>query len=87
MLSTREAIHQLVDRLPDSELLAAKRALERLAGRPSLAEFLANAPIEDEPISPQEAAATREGWADVAAGRVSSDEEIDREFGQVGVNP
>ncbi len=86
MLSTREVIHRLVDQLPDSELLAAKRALERLAGRPSLAEFLANAPREDELISPREEAAAREAWADVAAGRVISDEEIDRAFGLDGLN-
>jgi len=86
MLRTREVVHRLVDALPDSELLEAKRALERLAGRTTLAEFLANAPLEDEPISPQEEAAAREAWADVTAGRVISDEEIDREFGLDGHN-
>ena len=57
MVSTREQLHQLVDRIPDSDLLAAKRALERLTYRSALAEFLDSAELDDEPTSPEEEAA------------------------------
>jgi hypothetical protein len=81
MVSTREQLHQLVDRIPDSELVAAKRALERLTYRSTLAEFLDSAELDDEPNSPEEKAAIAEAWDDVAAGHLVSDEDLRHELG------
>jgi hypothetical protein len=61
--------------------LAAKRALERLTQRSSLAQFLDKAELDDEPTSPEEDAAIAEAWADVAAGRLISHDDLRRELG------
>ena len=81
--SAKERLHRLVDALPSSELRAAERFLEYLQhnGRTSLYQRLMAAPIDDEPESPAEADAVREGLADIQAGRVVSHEEVKREFG------
>jgi predicted transcriptional regulator len=81
VLTAREQLHQLLDSLPDAELKAAKRALEKIAHRPTLAEFFANAPYSDEVLTDEERAAIAEGVADVVAGRVISDEELGRRRG------
>jgi hypothetical protein len=81
VISTRDELHQIIDRLPEADLEEAKRALEKLTRRSSLATLLTNAEIEDEDISPEEDAAVAEAWADVAAGRVVSDKDVRHELG------
>jgi hypothetical protein len=66
---SRDTLHDLVDRIPDEELPAAKRFLEYLAISPAYRTAL-SAPPDDEPVTE----------ADVA-GRVVSHDEILREFG------
>ncbi len=62
-MSVRDEVHELVDALPEGELPAARRYLESL--RPprddSLARFLAAAPEDDEPSSPEQDRAAAEG--------------------------
>jgi hypothetical protein len=55
-MSVRDEIHQLVDALPEGELDAARRYLEVLRTSPddSLARFLAAAPEDDEPSTPEQ---------------------------------
>jgi hypothetical protein len=75
LIPTREQLHRLVDDLPTRELWAATRFLEFLRAdqhRHDLPPELANAPLDDEPETPEEAAAGAEAWEDVAAGRVFS---------------
>ncbi len=81
LISTRDKLHQLIDALPDSELPAAARALEELAHRPTLAELFANAPFDDEPLTPEDAAAIAKGRAAAAAGHVIGDEELAQRLG------
>jgi predicted transcriptional regulator len=84
VISIREQLHELVDELPENQLAAAARYLEHLRAaepRPSLEEVLANAPYDDEPLTDEELAAIDEGFADIAAGRVISDEELHRQLG------
>jgi hypothetical protein len=50
-MSTREALHKIVDELPESELITAVRILKGLQLAPSaLQVLLENAPIDDEPF-------------------------------------
>ncbi len=77
MVSTREQLHQLVDRISDADLAAAKRELERLAPRSKLAEFLANAPLDDDELTAEELDAIDEGLQAIAEGRVISDSELE----------
>jgi hypothetical protein len=79
MVTTREKLHQLIDQLPRQELRAAERYLEYLRdSQGALPSFLAEAPIDDEPETPEEAAAVAEAWEDVSAGRLVSHEEAQR---------
>ncbi len=77
------AIATSVDRLSDSELLAARRFLRYLndmAADPLL-RTLANAPTDDEPETPEEYAAIRRAKEELAAGRVTALEEARRRLG------
>jgi hypothetical protein len=49
-MSTREALHKIVDELPESELITVVRILKGLQLAPTpLQVLLENAPIDDEP--------------------------------------
>ena len=77
-MSTKEQIHQLVDDLPESELETAKRVLEGLSAlsvSSPVEAALANAPVDDESVTDEEAQAIEEGERDVQAGRVVSADE------------
>ena len=77
-MTTKEQIHQLVEDLPDSDLETVKRVLEGLSALSSanlVKAALANAPVDDEPVTAEEAQAIEEGERDVGAGRVVSADE------------
>ena len=77
----RERLYRLVDRLPDAEVRAAESYLEYLAaqGDPFIRRLM-KAPCDDEPITEEEEAGVREGWADYKAGRVQTLEEVEKEL-------
>jgi len=87
-MQTRDRLHRLIDELPDAELPEVERLLAGHGGndslRRALAKFpndpllraLADAPEDDEPLTPEEAAAIEEARRSVAAGRVVSDDEL-----------
>ncbi len=64
-MTTKERLHQLVDQLPESELMAAERALTD-----SFLLALLNTPEGEEPLSAEEIAGIIEGKRDQANGRV-----------------
>ena len=68
-MTIKERVHQLVDELPERDLHTAKRFLEYLrnCSDPVLRAFL-EAPLDDEPLTPEEAAAIREGHEELARG-------------------
>lgn len=80
----REELHELIERLPDSELPGVRRQLlERLAeatNDPVLRAFM-GAPLDDEPESEEERQAVAKAKEDLGAGRVVSDEDLRRELG------
>lgn len=79
MSDTRQHVHQLVDQLDAGQLAAVGQLLEVMTD--PLARSLANAPVETEPISEEEAAALDEAHAAIARGEGIPHEEILREFG------
>ena len=79
----RERLHRLLDALPDHLLDAAGRGLVGLSN--SLADpvtsALAKAPMDDEPVTPADVEAIKEGERDVEEGRVVSAAELRRRLG------
>jgi hypothetical protein len=52
-MKARETLHELVDHLPEEDLITAVRVLKGLELAPdSLTVLLENAPIDDEPFDP-----------------------------------
>ncbi len=70
----------MVDHIPERDIEAARQALERLARDASFRAAL-SASADDEPVTIGDATAIGRAWADVKAGRVSSHDELLREFG------
>lgn len=67
---TRDALHRLVDELPEGVLPDAARALGALhvpAADPFL-QFLLNVPEDDEPLTAEDVAAIEEGESEIARG-------------------
>jgi hypothetical protein len=77
---SREALHNLVDRIPDEELISAQRYLEYLASHPARRAAL-SAPPDDEPVTAADEAAIRNAQDDIRAGRFASHDDVLREFG------
>jgi hypothetical protein len=75
----RQKAHALLDLLPAGKLSAVRGLLEAIVE--PLARSLALAPIEDEEISPETAAALGRARASLGRGEGVSHEEILREFG------
>jgi hypothetical protein len=77
---TREALHELIDRIPEGEIAAAQGVLERLA-RDAAFRTAMSAPQDDEPVTAGDAEAITRARRDLRAGRVVSHDDILREFG------
>jgi hypothetical protein len=76
-MSTREALHEAIDELPDGVIETLARALERLRVDP-VGFALDNAPIDDEPETEAEREAVAQARASLAAGRGIPDDEVGR---------
>ncbi len=77
---TRDQLHEMIDRIPESDIAAAQQALARLARDASFRAAL-SAPPDDEPVTAGDANAIARAWADIQASRVVSHDEVLREFG------
>ncbi|MGP8246136.1 MAG: hypothetical protein ACLQVN_16650 [Bryobacteraceae bacterium] len=77
---SRDTLHDLIDRIPEEELPAAKRFLEYLVVSPAYRAALF-APPDDEPVTEEDAAAIARARSEVRAGNVISHDEVLREFG------
>jgi hypothetical protein len=76
---SRDTLHDLVDRIPEEELPAAKR-FEYLTVNPAYRAALSAAP-DEEPVTEADAAAIAQAGEEVRAGKVISHDEILRDFG------
>lgn len=80
----RDALHHLVDELPDQEVLRASRVLLALLDSTKEEEplyTLDNAPEDDEPVTDDERRAIEEALRDVREGNVVPHEEVKRRWG------
>ncbi|MCB1036514.1 MAG: hypothetical protein KDD47_21995 [Acidobacteria bacterium] len=79
-MENRQALHALVDELPEPELPAARRFLEYLRQQPpdALRLVLDAAPLDDEPVTDDDLAAVREGFEEKARGETVSHAEVRR---------
>jgi hypothetical protein len=77
---SRDPLHDLIDRIPEEEIPAAKRFLEYLVVSPAYRAAL-SAPTDDEPVTEADSAAIARAHDEVLSGRISSHDEILREFG------
>jgi len=81
-MGIKEDVHRLVDELPDDELPAAQRMLESLRTKEHdpLIQHLMQAPIDDEPDTPEERASDEEGWQEYLRGETRDWDEIQAEL-------
>lgn len=78
----RQQAHQLLDRLAPAQFTAVAQLLEVLATGPEpLLRSLSQAPVEEEEITPETAAALDRSRASLARGQGIPHDEILREFG------
>ena len=78
-MADKQHAHQLIDQLAPGHLAAVVQLLEVLTD--PVAASLANAPAEEEPATPEEAAALNAAHASIQRGEGIPHEEILREFG------
>ncbi|HYL73237.1 MAG TPA: hypothetical protein VEU96_03480 [Bryobacteraceae bacterium] len=77
---SRDTLHDLIDRIPEEELPAAKRFLEYLVVSPAYRTALL-APQDDEPVTRADASAIERARDEVRSGKIVSHDEVLREFG------
>lgn len=83
MNAEREELHRMIDRLPDGKLHAARELLEnvRVEDDDPVRKALANAPIDDEPLTDEERERIRRADEDFKYGRTTSMDEVKKELG------
>jgi hypothetical protein len=81
-MTEREQLYSLIERLPASEVHSALRYMEYLLeqGEDPVARALREAPVDDEPLDPEELKEIKDALADVAAGRVFTHQEVLESF-------
>jgi hypothetical protein len=79
MSNPKEHAHALLDMLPEEKLTAVVGLLEVMVE--PLSRSLASAPMEEEEITPDTAAALERARASLARGEGISHEDMQREFG------
>lgn len=81
-MPSRDALHRLVENLPESELPRAERVVEALRGTAEGPLYtLETAPLDDEPETAEERAAVEEALRDIREGRGVAHEEVKRRWG------
>jgi predicted transcriptional regulator len=76
----RDSLHSLIDRIPEADLLAARRFLEYLATSPAV-RAVQTAALDDEEVTRADEEAMACTEADIEAGRTTPHEDVLREFG------
>ena len=79
---TRLRLKELIDELPEGDLHAVKRYIQFLHYLDDpFAVSMAEAPLDDEPLTDEDIAALEEAEEDIKAGRLIPAEELYRELG------
>lgn len=78
----RQRLHRLVDDMHEGELKTVELFIDFVheRGDPVLRRLM-NAPVDDEPVTPEEQEAMREAWEAIEAGDVYTMEEVKKELG------
>ncbi|MDP9134824.1 MAG: hypothetical protein M3N56_08350 [Actinomycetota bacterium] len=76
-MTAKEKLKAAVEELTEAE---AAVALERRAGPARLDELLSNAPVDDEPSTPEEDAAAQAARAEIACGEFIGADALRREL-------
>ena len=79
-MTQREALHHLLDELPENDLSTVSRILRATAGDP-LSQKLDQAPLDDEPDDDDFDGGLREARREAEAGQGLSTAELRRELG------
>jgi len=79
----RTPLHDLVDRIPESDIPTALRFLELLTANNPAFRAARSAAMDDEEVTYADEAAILRAKEDVSEGRVSTHEEVLREFALV----
>ena len=81
-MTTREALHQIIDELPEADLQRVQLYVDYLrSGGDPLLHVLLTAPDDDEPLSPEDEKAIAEGLDALNRGETVTLEEPKRELG------
>jgi len=81
-MSSREALHWLVDEIPENEIGRAQRVLGALLEPRNPLDTLAAAPEDDEPETSEERTAVKEALREIREGKPGlSTSELERELG------
>lgn len=84
-MSIKEDIYRVVDEIPEAELSTALRYLEQLRDEQTddpVLRMLMEAPLDDEPETPEEAEAVAEAWQEYQRGETSSWEEVKKRLAE-----
>lgn len=78
MSVAKNNLHDLIDKLPDTEAESARRFLEFLIAQADKVyiQALREMPMDDEPLTDEDLNAIREGREDIKAGRVQTISEV-----------
>ncbi len=79
--TTRAALHEARDSVPDAELWGVEYFLAYLRTGDAMLKALCLAPYDDEPVTPEEEAAVQEALNAYRRGDVKSLDEVRRELG------
>lgn len=79
-MTAKQLLRERIETLSEREAERTLRLLDDI--RDPLTVMLDDAPIDDEPVTPEEEAAVAEANADIAAGRTVPFDEVLREFRQ-----
>ena len=78
----RQELREIVDELPDEELLGVRSYLRYLmATKDPVVKSLLEAPLDAQPLTPEDEAAIEEGRRAAAEGNLISNEEMKRQLG------
>lgn len=75
-MTTKQDLYRLIDNLPENAVARAAAMLESLSVEDPVLKAFMEAPVDDEPLSPEDIAAIEEAEAEIARGELVPWEEV-----------